>query len=1017
MRDWQSVPAREDAFTTLEDYDPNRDVTRSIHQSVIGKRPCSTRLSAPLDMPPKLARGPETPGLPEGRRLLSDDDLAGLRAVIERDPDRIVLTDFSNIPEGQTGLFITQSLTSAHGVELLGQVEWTTPNGDKVTVHGPRNDWKQVSLVKRACNMYEFPRFREKDKPSSGVPNLHQRMRFRPTDPEDEDNPEGDSLATHFIAGNSVFTFEPAVLSYKACGKNSRHAESDYLKAIDIRTAYTAQLTGQNILMYNDIAVPGNVGRLKKLARETHKAMAPRRPRPNDGEDAGDAEGDEQADTPSAPTEPLTRQQVYQLLEGSDLEGRDKITERSAESVMALRFGNRPKPLAFIQAAKAHELQAADPSRRPDMSRPEGPGNRAPDPRRPSGDVAVCRGEKRPMGALHYFPPLALLIIPRTLRRLLAQVARAHPHDLLSANYMVLALFLYFDLLATTDYGREPFASKIKAATAGAWTNAAANESRAWEVPVPSLEVCLVYMSHWLALSDYMDWVEYPHFFRFCHHAYLKDLRRGRLFQVKEGMLNEATVRQAMAGIGSRHRTIDADYRFPALPGTMLGHIASPTFNGSYSLPAPTPTIHAVLGVGYFPPYGLPTYRCAMGSGEGGAFQSTVLPALVVETCFFGGEVLDVPQELLDDPASLYDESTPGPKTIYGRFGRVAGPVWPAIFSPTEAIADLSATDEDADDDSALDDVILVNSSGQRFIAISRTIAPDVKAAMMSASYRNKPMLAHMGLFTPEGQDLLLTTDRNLGLTVVGAPDFSKWVVMTDAEKDKAKHDVWARSRRVPQTASLLVATRVSKETLRKIHDLLLPRLGTVHTGHKDLYDRVSRLLEGGESDDWDTRSVRQAIKRCINAVKFDVDRLDSMASSAADPANADGGHSLGQVAPLVPRIAARLAGLEAMNIIDGEEWPGRTQLAAHNVEWARQVTALLAMATNLVNGLDWATAFMRTAVEQVTSYARGHLWVRELVQVAHEVRQLQGAEPWALSDQDASDSGEDDGDADAGGN
>lgn len=77
--------------------------------------------------------------------------------------------------------------------------------------------------------------------------------------------------------------------------------------------------------------------------------------------------------------------------------------------------------------------------------------------------------------------------------------------------------------------------------------------------PTPSLGQVIIYFPVYLAFTEFYGLIEYPHLFRFVHHAYHTDLGSSTDFRINDRALDEATARVQLFRPGDKLTILPSD--------------------------------------------------------------------------------------------------------------------------------------------------------------------------------------------------------------------------------------------------------------------------------------------------------------------------------------------------------------------------------------------------------------------------------------------------------------------------
>ncbi|KAF3067890.1 hypothetical protein CFAM422_008569 [Trichoderma lentiforme] len=148
------------------------------------------------------------------------------------------------------------------------------------------------------------------------------------------------------------------------------------------------------------------------------------------------------------------------------------------------------------------------------------------------------------------------LDIPQELLTILEEFANKFPNDHLTIPLMITACFLYKDIINSKDMKLEMYRQAAKGAKP--------------EVPLVYLAACIIYLSHMLRWTEWMELADYPHPFTFIHRALQSDMVNGAMGVGPES-IDEERVLKLLENVKSNVPGISVQSRLLILPFQMPG--------------------------------------------------------------------------------------------------------------------------------------------------------------------------------------------------------------------------------------------------------------------------------------------------------------------------------------------------------------------------------------------------------------------------------------------------------------
>lgn len=153
-------------------------------------------------------------------------------------------------------------------------------------------------------------------------------------------------MPTIALVGVNSYTMQP--VSIRLPRRNARdasHYEIDNLMGLQFKTDLSGQIAGSQVLLVQDLAVPGNMTALKKSILAT-----------------GRREGN--------------HVQALQAFVGGDIASLNELRAQANKCIMALQTGRRPEVLARISIASSFNVASHHHDALPDPTRAGGRYNR-----------------------------------------------------------------------------------------------------------------------------------------------------------------------------------------------------------------------------------------------------------------------------------------------------------------------------------------------------------------------------------------------------------------------------------------------------------------------------------------------------------------------------------------------------------------------------------------------------------------------------------------------------------------
>ncbi|KAJ3477643.1 hypothetical protein NLG97_g8788 [Lecanicillium saksenae] len=282
-----------------------------------------------------------------------------------------------------------------------------------------------------------------------------------------------------FVVGYSSVNFSPIIMREQRRGAAPQATAGSFAGASLNRTPGMEIAGGKTILLY-DLAVPGTVSGLKALISAPDAAAA------------------------------------ATILAGTDI-GTAPALAALADSVLQdVALGRPTRGCALINAIHAHHA-GQNPSTRPIMTIPGGPGNRT------FGSVTPALGQFWARQAREGFrldlAPIIATEFPYQLLDKIEAFASIYPHDIIHPTVALVATVLWIDIMMHSSLMQE------------------ALERNGNSVPAVDLDVFILYLPHFLRYTEEYRLLYYIHPFRFTARALERAVQRSVQHEVPSGFL------------------------------------------------------------------------------------------------------------------------------------------------------------------------------------------------------------------------------------------------------------------------------------------------------------------------------------------------------------------------------------------------------------------------------------------------------------------------------------------------